>query len=131
VRLQVRTQCIGDVAFQRPRRNHVARPSEHGHGDEQRIVRLAIVLDHQRLAVGLGHVGERPVCVRVILLQMVECGVERRLVAVANDLREQRIELRFPKRSSMRLPGQRAQATGRPVCRHRGRLAIRWHIKYI
>jgi hypothetical protein len=53
---------------------------------------LAIVLDHRRLAVGLGHVGERPVCVGVILLQMVEC-IERRLVAVANDLREQRIGL--------------------------------------
>ena len=44
----------------------------------------------------LGHVGERAVCVGVVLLQMVERGVERRLISVADDFREQRIELGFP-----------------------------------
>jgi hypothetical protein len=93
---------------------------------------LAIVLDHQRLAVGLGHVGERPVCVRVILLQMVECGVERRLVAVANDLREQRIG--FASRSDPRCgcPGkERKRQADQFVGIGGRRLAIRWHIKYI
>ena len=94
--LQVRTQRVGDVTLERARRNHVARPGENGDGDQQRVMRLTIVLDHHRLAVRLGHVGERAVCIGMILLQMVECGVERGLIAVANDLGEQRIELRFP-----------------------------------
>jgi hypothetical protein len=32
------------------------------------------------------HVGERPIGVRMILLQMVERGIQSRLVGVANDL---------------------------------------------
>ena len=50
----------------------------------------------ERLAVRLGHVGERAVGVGMILLQMVERGVERRLIAVAHDFREERVEARFP-----------------------------------
>ncbi|KOT11887.1 hypothetical protein DM77_3230 [Burkholderia mallei] len=44
----------------------------------------------------LGHVGERAIGVRVILLEMIERGVERGLVAVADDLCEQGVELGFP-----------------------------------
>ena len=96
VRLQVRAQRVGRVALERAGRNHVASPGEHGRGNQQRFIRRAFVVDDERLAVRFRHVGERAVSIGMILLQMIERGVQRSLVGVADDLGQQRVELRFP-----------------------------------
>jgi len=96
MRLQMGAQRVGRVAFEGARRNRVARPGQYGRGDQQRFVLDAVVLDEQRLAMRFGHVGQGAVSIRMILLEMVECGVERGLVAVADYFREQCVELGFP-----------------------------------
>jgi hypothetical protein len=96
VRLQVRAQRVGRVRFERAGRNHVTSPGQHGRGNQQRFVRNAFMFDDERLAVRFRHVGECAVSIWMILLQMIERGVQRSLVGVADDLGQQRIELRFP-----------------------------------
>jgi len=96
VGLQVGAQGVGGVGLQRARRDDIARPGQHGCGNEQRFVLRAFMLDDERFTVRFRHVGKGAVGVGVVLLQMIERGVERSLIAVAHDLREQRVELCLP-----------------------------------
>jgi hypothetical protein len=86
VRLQMGAQRVRRVVLQRTRRDGIAGPGQHRCGDQQRFVGYALVLDDERFAMRFRHVGERTVCIRMILLEMVERGVQRCLVGVANDL---------------------------------------------
>ena len=86
VRLQMGAQRVRRVALQRARRDRVAGPGQHGRGDQQCFMRHALVLDDERFAMRFRHVGERTVGVRMILLKMVERGIQSCLVGVANDL---------------------------------------------
>lgn len=96
VSLQMGAQCVGRVALERARRNRIAGPREHRRGDQQCFIWHAFVLYDKGFAVRFCHVGERAVGIRVILLQMIERGVQRGLVGVADDLGQQRIKLGLP-----------------------------------